>query len=339
MSDYLGSGSYGTVTLHPTDKTRCIKTVKPPYLKQSQITTRQAVLDTIDPPDKENKRKYFGGKIVDKTLRQGTNEITKFQMVLQGQSLEKVAMTPSTLDKLKKSFLNLLEGLCLLSLHKYSHNDIKKENITYDDASGVLKFIDHDLFLTKFKTNPLWYFYYPYAPELWPSNRYNYSNITAFNRYMKNSRFFTDKDVADFLKIMSFSDVSRLTLRLPIHWWIKELLDYLRDKSKHDDYSKTDVYSLGLVALQLFYDHVPELRPVIDKMIHPDPSKRCTAKEAYDMWKRILAEGIDTKPPTKLIFGTKAQLPPPGADTIAIPGGSSGVVAMHPFHLAIMSFI
>lgn len=300
-SRVLGSGGYGTVALDPTDPTKCIKTLTRPYPKQSEIMTRQGVLDTIDPPDpKNNKRKYFGGKITDKTVDPISKLITQFKMVLQGESLEKVHKTPATRDKLKKAFLNLLDGLCVLHEHTYSHNDIKKENITYDETTGALKFIDPDLFLTEFKTTSPSFFYHAYAPELWPSSRYNSSNIMEFNKNMETGGFFDIRDANNFEVLMRSTDLSSVNLRKPIHWWIQDLLKFIRDKSyDNHDYSKTDVYSLGLVAAHLFYKHYPELKPIIDCMIRPDPSNRCTAEEARDMWKRAL------KPSTKTVsFGS-----------------------------------
>jgi len=71
------------------------------------------------------------------------------------------------------------------------------------------------------------------------------------------------------------------------NWWLNELLEFVRRKGSKD-FSKTDVYSLGLVALELFYPEFPELRHVINGMLHPDPSKRLTAKGAYGMWRTII---------------------------------------------------
>lgn len=354
-SRVLGSGGYGTVRLDPTDPTKCIKTLTPPFPERSVITSRQRVLDTIDPPDpKNNKRKYFGGKITDETIN-SINHITKFKMVLQGESLEKVSITSPTRDKLKKAFLNLLDGLCVLYKHKYSHNDIKKENITYDEKTETLKFIDPDLFLTQFKTTSPSFFYHAYAPELWPSySRYNDSNITEFNKNMKTGGFFDTNDANNFRQLMRSTDLSSVNLNQPIHWWIQELLEFLRDKSYYNhDYSKTDVYSLGLVAAHLFYESYPELRPIINSMIRPDPSNRCTAEEAREMWKRAL------KPSTKTVsFGPdivhepasvepvimqKAHTPPSAAGDIKQPprGASprQNPAAVQLLYLAAVSFI
>jgi len=324
-SRVLGSGAYGTVRLDPTDPTKCIKTLFPKYPKQYQVDNRQAVLDRIDPPDpKNNKRKYFGGKITDKTVKGTPNpsikQITKFKMVLQGESLEKIIKKaiPATRDKLKMAFLNLLDGLCVLSQHKYSHNDIKEENVTYDDATGALRFIDPDLFLTEFKTTPPGFFYFAYAPELWPSSRNDSINITRFNNDMKAGGFFTPHDANEFERLMGSRDLASLILKPPVHWWIKELLEFLRNKPYYNDidYSKTDVYSLALLAAKLFYRYYPELRPIIDCMIQPDPSKRCTAEQARRRWKnatRKVSFGLDIvhEPPRGADDLPEIQQPPP----------------------------
>lgn len=71
------------------------------------------------------------------------------------------------------------------------------------------------------------------------------------------------------------------------NWWLSELLKFVRERGSRD-FSKTDVYSLGLVALEVFYPGFPQLRGVINGMLRPDPAQRLTADDAYNMWRAII---------------------------------------------------
>jgi len=161
----LGSGSHGTVTLDP-DGTTCTKVFKDPAYKPYYVNT-QKTLDDMG-------REYFGGKILQYT--EDTNDpdmITKIRMVYQGDSLynmihQKTRKTIVDRRVLARSFLNLLEGLCILSKRGHVHNDIKLDNITYNPDTGLLKFIDFDTFEYKhgyLSKQPVGS--YIRAPELW----------------------------------------------------------------------------------------------------------------------------------------------------------------------------
>jgi len=98
----------------------------------------------------------------------------------------------------------------------------------------------------------------------------------------------------------------RLLERPPAHPWLRRFDEYMRDRRRPTDATppdadrpwfhdirKVDIYSLGIVAMELF-GRTP-LRIVIEKMIEPDPAKRILPRDALAEWQRILGQSQSKK--------------------------------------------
>lgn len=214
-------------------------------------------------------------------------------MVYQGDSMDKVIHPNTSVDRrvLARSFLNLLAGLCILSKKGHVHNDIKLDNITYNPETHILKFIDFfDTFESKHEYLTKTHFTsYIRAPELWKITRRpplrTPAQVKLLIKIFKDARFFNDEDGNVFEELMAGKGAYRAATN---NWWLLELLDFV-EKGGSKDFSKTDVYSLGLVALQVFYRGFPRLRKVINGMLRPDPSIRLTVDHAHEAWRSIIS--------------------------------------------------
>jgi len=278
---YIGEGTSGKV-FHSDTTDKVIKIMKI-QRQQKQFANIQQILQKIDP-----KREVFGGKIVPPLNKMSTKKLAKFHMMNDGISLEEWMMKTykswqQSGDSLFLSFFHLLTGFEKLNNAGYVHGDVKLPNIVVKKKHKkyILKMIDYDfmntnefVFSDKILSSNRIYFVWP--PELQNTSPLKWLNFTTKNQYLL---FLLHKYYIyeEFMKKYNEWYTSMITTYTPIE--IRE------------QFSKFDVYGLGIVALQLFYPvfkKYPAISQIIYNMMDPDPHNRYTITQATDEWKKFL---------------------------------------------------
>lgn len=296
----LGSGSYGTV-FQTADPTTVRKNFTRPH-KTSELKMRrkQDWLRYVDPY-----RLYFGGTILQYQTNPQTSgkRVQSILMINQGHSVRHLNITDENRFEMARHFQHLLKGLVVLSEKGFIHGDITMDNIMYNPRTGNMKFIDYDFLCRSPSDIDVTQYYYAWPPELMLDENktmLGYSYFPGFDRksassYMQFCMILSMNagECKLFQKMMN----GVLPPEPPTHGWLKKLYAYLSDRTpirkKYKDRPwvkdsrKIDIYSLGIVALQLFGNYEPFL-DVIFKMIEPDPDKRISPEVAFRVWDHIL---------------------------------------------------
>jgi len=308
----LGEGSYAKAyKINDNNILKLFKTKRSKKLRSK----KQSVLNKIDP-----KRIIFGGRIL-KYIVKGKDDLKGVITELECLTLERILTRIHTFklnDKLflLTKFLNLLEGVIRLVEAGYVHGDIKSDNLMYNTKQNVLKYIDYDFMsiypyklserVTKTES---FFIYWVWPPELWFNiicNLKIFLNTDEGKCYQKEYKkdlyllcetlhkigiFNTHRDdhlLENFMLTGKMEHTDNV--------WLDDLYSTFSENKlkssvfvlrKHNfDYTKIDIYGLGLIAAEIFYKDplFIKMRPLIYQMIHPNAEYRLSPKVAYENW-------------------------------------------------------
>lgn len=283
----IGKGGYGKVYRipHPTRTGQfALKKVfkQNQWTQQKKQSTRKItnLLNRIDP-----EHKYFAGTMIQQRQQ---------SMVMQdaGMSLDKCLSTFKGEEKkeflfdVMENFGHLCEGVDLLRRNGLIHGDIKLENIVWNQTTKQLRFIDYDFLGSKedYEKASAQNINYPHVPK-------NY-----FYQYWPLERF-----APCFLLVENLDKLERARMFAPRYCEEVKSIIFNNFSLWREDVMKIDVYSLGLVAMDLLLrgqhykyfgqgqDEHKALKAKFDQMIlgnmlHPIPSHRHLLTS---LWKKI----------------------------------------------------
>jgi serine/threonine protein kinase len=258
-----------------------------------ELQKRQSLLNKADPD-----RQFMGGKVF-----QVHPTHNSFFMKDDGISLDKFvdrSMTKrsSALKQvLSNGFQRLVEALVVLDANQLIHGDIKSANIVISPVTMKMKFIDFDFLGTlkdyrKFeKTSE----FFPFVDKstfyfAWPFERWHDPSTHSFLWDKRHTRFdhlveiglFQNSQSANHCKyilehITSFKACPADTQWSPLEKRI--ITTYIHHPEIQEDPMKIDIYSLGLVILEL----LPECK-IFKSMIDPLPHRRVSPHECLKQW-------------------------------------------------------
>lgn len=175
------------------------------------------------------------------------------------------------------AFRALIHGLRDMGARGYIHADIKPENLVYNPETNVVRLIDFDL-LTPLKGAPAHFrsygvVYYAWAPEINfvygnPAIRKNPAAITA-----------------------SLSEISKRVP--PVLGLVPAIVSFVGSRhldEKRIDFRKVDLFSLGLVFLEIFGMSDKRVLNLAVLMTTPDPVRRISPNELVRLFDKIDAE-------------------------------------------------
>lgn len=312
----IGQGGFGRtfLTQHPTRMGQ--ETIKKQFKDPLYFTTRKNRLKTIMKELKkiDPRKEYFGGWITQQTQR-------SFYMQDAGISLDILidtgALNQPMVRNLFVQFSGLLDAIQKLGNKNFVHGDIKLANIVWGD--GRLRLIDFDYFGTveeyirmpmvdqtqNFPGIPKSHFYLP-----WPFER-SWNVRTRQFWYTPDERKNAVRSLVKHHLVHPNEKKVVLSLFENVHQsipsglspWIARIFLYFKfyGASAFEDPTNIDVYSLGIVALQLFivrerykllFDTPQELTLILPKldecislMSHPNPRQR---KNPFVKWEKML---------------------------------------------------
>lgn len=240
---------------------------------------------------------------------------------------------------------NLFKGLVEFDKHNFTHLDIKSQNILYDSNKNRFNYIDFGLSVMRKNITDKRKFildagYYALPFDTILSNYTDYRLVRESDKqhltdeefisylyYVFNKKysrgympFFDKKYIADGKSIYKQMYKNEDTLH-KIHDDIQRMT---RDEFIEETHKKIDVFSLGIVLIELFVfftgekynisnvdddldDFYKELHNLIQKMTHPYFKERYNAEEAYMHFKEIY-DRYNTK--TKKIKITRKKIVP-----------------------------
>lgn len=303
----IGAGGYGDIFRVEGQKQgqqilkKRFKELDP--TKQKRLQQIVNFLQSIDP-----RQGIFTGLLKKKPALSGFPETKVFFMKQSGKSLRNLVQEMVSLEKRKERcvfalemlqlFPNLMKGLDLLIHHQVIHGDIKLDNIVYDKAEKKLRFIDYDFVGTKdeyinaSRNN----FNFPmvskdFIYEFWPLERYNIfswgkvdeNKLSQIMNQLKSRKIVSNKILKEMYDILVATNPNRLG----------------------GDPLKIDIYSLGIVAYELFINSKfyrcfvkndqerKQIKDMLETMIvrnmlHPIPSERkLPIKEWMEFTKKV----------------------------------------------------
>lgn len=219
-----------------------------------------------------------------------------------------------TINKFFKKFLNIFEGVLLLSSNNLCHRDIKLDNILFNGEK--ISLIDFGLMvksdkvyddeeLRMYLNNNI--YYYPNDLKLYSLLKLDIKSFKydlklnsreldrLIYRYLSINREKMDKDnlkiLTDFIKLLEEKSNEYLN-------YFKETYVKAGNSIDLQKFQKVDIYSLGLVLLELlisisvFYGNKYKidinLIDLIYKMMNPDPYKRINIEDAVESYRQII---------------------------------------------------
>lgn len=184
------------------------------------------------------------------------------------------------------SFYPIMDGLQHMHQKKIVHFDIKLANLVYDIEKNKTRLIDYDLtmnhneLIKKVANDKIFkdVFY-----EIWPPEINLNVSANGVKSIPAQSKIY----------IKSLTPLS------------EKFLDSIEEYTKSENYrkdrifpSRIDIFSLGIVFAQLFWDTDPDIWLLTQKMIEIDPSKRINVSELISRYKIIYHYLVKTKFPT-----------------------------------------
>jgi serine/threonine protein kinase len=233
----------------------------------------------------------------------------------------------------KKKFIlgmkNLFEGLCDFQEEQFVHFDIKSQNIVYKEETNRFNFIDFGLSTQRNKINDKFGFmltsgYYALPFDIILTKYSNYRLLKDAtkehlrdSRYMKylarifdktynagymphfESMYIDGSDSGQSIYKQTYENIENLE---KIH---HEMKTRSREHVIDEMHSKLDVFSLGIVLIELFYTtsgtkysiespnssvdvFYKDLHALIKKMVDPFFKERYTALEAYEHFMELV---------------------------------------------------
>jgi hypothetical protein len=316
----IGSGSFGNVYQVRQDPNLIRKQFNSKK-NFDQSKENQDILNGLDA-----QRRYLGSKMIDmkmvpiqqiqQTQSQQIKEHYKYSMIMinQGQDLKKLKVTPENERQVLRAILDLIHAIILLSDHGYVHLDIALRNICFKKVGDeiIMKLIDYD-FLTSddfekkiFNPNEL-------PPELWYNNPidrlvgplYELYELLMKSEFISEPFYVKEDRVTNILQIdylLKFLEKIGINVfKYRRYSWIDTCIQTIKNIRKSPlkkiDKNKIDIFSLGMVLLQLFYsgnynfsDHSKRVfKSVIERMIDPNFETRISPHEAFERWQHNLA--------------------------------------------------
>ena len=331
-SKYLIHGTYGCVVIPGYDCQNNLlndDTVTKLFADKDGYELEYKIQETIKRLDNESR---FTIKMIDKcelTNKDILSTITDFykcplitsetinvyQITYEygGKELPDLFISTETFNSIKilKQFVNMFEGLCILDENNIIHQDVKQNNILYDEKKQKFNLIDFGLYTTKDKVyenlihniNYVKYIYYP--PE-YSFFYYKYYNIPIETISTKLYIINVEKDIDFLLKVKPIALKYKIAI-LKVYNSLNKSNNEL--KAIYDKFSinqpfvyKIDVYMLGLTLFDFMINIFCNLNsqdkiniiPVkifdlIIKMTEIDPYKRITIQEATQIYKSLFS--------------------------------------------------
>lgn len=336
MSKFIAEGAYGAVFCPPIVPKECIAKKLKKYNNENYIgkvftnyeeaaeevmvyrdsigkidpkgkfTPRFRGFYIIYPIDFEDQSEYKKSKILNNN---GINKDTELYQVvydyagidLMNDDIMGDESDTLTFDKLLRLSINALKGLQTLEQNGLIHNDIKMENLMYDEEHSKINLID---FGVSQKTSNIYsqacagthsvdYCYYPME--------YKVADAIRKARYGTTPRQFRRNAYEGYLRNIECLRNSFEEIGLD---YDKEAIEYLEDEyngivprtyeSLQNHINKIDVYSYGLALMILYRDYVKkgydvtgnnvytkeQVETLLRKMTTPNPHKRLNISEA-----------------------------------------------------------
>ena len=236
------------------------------------------------------------------------NKITLLKLPYGGISYS--SYTVKSFEEFIKSTIPLFEGLVKLNNINKIHQDIKQENILFDETNNRWRYIDYGFLIDAKKiyssenSTTVNGNYFPCPPEYRIKNQMSYLNADSIIETEKN--IYTTQISDD--SVYTYNDLFKLYIsdkeyKLAIDLFVNHIksLPFNSTTQELEKYiNKIDVYSLGLTLMCLYtissidIVHSKEYEKkykkyinLIKRMIFPDPRKRYSPEEALKKVKSI----------------------------------------------------
>jgi len=187
-------------------------------------------------------------------------------------SYKKIRKNPLCVKYLFLSFHPIIRGLMEMRKRNIMHLDIKPPNLVYNIETNETRLIDYDLmvdvvtfekrFIVENAFRDTFYIYWP--PEI--NFNENINAATPPSPYSYNTQTPFGKNLIPYLTQYKQTSVYKKNEYIP---------------------SRFDIYSLGIVWAELFWDTVPEIWGLTQQMMHFDPRKRMTVSQLHDAYFNI----------------------------------------------------
>ena len=293
MIQKLGSGTYGTVYRPYPIKCSQTRSLTPPRKFIGKVSDKNKGASVSKYKELQNIRKKIDPDekftiplkaICQKDAKNATNPYWKkdgnieYVFPYGGISYDRLPYTNIRKDEkcikyLFLSFHPIILGLMEMRKKNVMHMDIKPANLVYNLETNETRLIDYDLmtdvirFEKEYTIDKVFYgtFYIYWPPEVNLNKNINNASVPPLASWL-----------------------ARMT---PLG---NKLVSYLQEYYKTDSYKKDefipsrfDVYSLGMVWAELFWDTVPEIWSLTKRMIHYDPVKRISVNQLYQEYFKI----------------------------------------------------
>ena len=206
------------------------------------------------------------------------------------------------------AWLAIFNGLAVLEKNKMVHQDVKPENLLYNEKYEKINLID---FGGMQRYDEI------YEQQDWARNNFNYLYFPPEYKISHNLLYTKNKRLTTFGVYKNFAGASGIYKMLKKEFKYAELLlDYEEhlekirlDKKPSQDIKKyftsyanrIDMYSMGITLVEILYDNKIKLRntqleidlkKLIGRLIQPNPELRPTPKSAYKKIYKIYRDFI-----------------------------------------------
>lgn len=200
------------------------------------------------------------------------------------------------------NFLENLYELCIdiaiMNQNGYSHLDIKDENILCLPDSGKLYLIDFDLSLPTKDIYKVFYqeqeyedtIYYVWPPEINFGLNFRGKRLKPYKRVPSQLKFLIDSNV--FTKNDLLEHINAYINSTSY----SEFYDGNSVYKSTYDFSKTDIYSIGILLKTLIKNPKSNLKKLIDQTIEPIPEQRISWFEFLEQFKKIIYKKVEKNP-------------------------------------------
>lgn len=312
---YITKGSYGAVFKIANDNKESLNTIAKVFFNKDEWSDeikKFNKIELIDPLSKFIPIKileqeiipsdHYSKEVFEKAGEKWKYNETNWQIIYEdcGKNLNKIKIT---LNDLIVSLEPIFKGIIKLKEYNLVHQDIKPANLVYNPDKKIIKLIDFGLLrsnnnIYNIEDNYTCNNYYYFPPE------YNiYDMITENNSI--DYRLLDLNDNNNFLEFKKkylgylqqiFSTKILLDQSSNFNNFINDIINKFPEytspeniKEYFDEFvNKIDVYMLGISILEILilnpkikFINIPlDLKDLILKMIHPNPTKRISPEDA-----------------------------------------------------------
>lgn len=292
MIEKLGSGTYGTVYRPYPIKCSNTRSLTPPRNFIGKISDKNRGAPLSKYKELQNIRKNIDPDqkftiplkaVCEKDTKNAANPYWKKDGNIEyifpygGISYDRLPYTnirkdPKCVQYIFLSFHPIILGLMEMRKKNVMHMDIKPANLVYNLETNETRLIDYDLmtdvirFEKEYTINKVFsgtfYIYWP--PEVNLNKNINDAPPPSASLYAKMT-----------------------PLGIQLIPYLEKY--YITDTYKKDEFipSRFDVYSLGIVWAELFWDTIPQIWSLIKRMIHYDPVRRISVNQLYQEYFQI----------------------------------------------------